>query len=80
LTLLRIVQQEKMTVGQTYNVDVVARLAEPVTRPRLQEALTTSSNKEAKESLRKILNNRLSMLNNLNHINLYFLFLLYYIF
>ncbi|CAI2185243.1 12483_t:CDS:10 [Funneliformis geosporum] len=60
LTLIRIVQHEQMIVGQKYNVNTVARVAEPVTRSRLQEALTTSSNKEAKEPLRKILNNRLS--------------------
>ncbi|CAI2185456.1 16484_t:CDS:10 [Funneliformis geosporum] len=60
LTLIRIVQHEQMIVGQKYNVNTVARVAEPVTRSRLQEALTTSSNKEAKEPLRKILNNRLN--------------------
>ncbi|CAG8668798.1 2831_t:CDS:10 [Funneliformis caledonium] len=60
LTLIRIVQQEQMIVGQKYNVNTVARVAEPVTRSRLKEALTTSSNKEAKEPLRKILNTRLN--------------------
>jgi hypothetical protein len=68
LTLLRVVQpkeNEKMAVGQTYDVSSVARVTEPVTRLRLQEALTTSSSKESKESLRKVLNIKLSMLNSL---------------
>ncbi|RIA97467.1 hypothetical protein C1645_686756 [Glomus cerebriforme] len=63
LTLLRVVQpkeNEKMAVGQTYDVSAVARVTEPVTRSRLQKALVTTSNKEAKESLRKVLNIKLS--------------------
>lgn len=68
MTLLRVVQpkeNEKMAVGQTYDVSSVARVTEPVTRSRLQKALTTSSSKESKELLRKVLNNKLSRLNNL---------------
>ncbi|RGB38792.1 fibronectin-binding protein A N-terminus-domain-containing protein [Rhizophagus diaphanus] len=63
LALLRVVQpkeNEKMAVGQTYDVSSVARVTEPVTRSRLQKALTTSSSKESKESLKKVLNNKLS--------------------
>ncbi|GBB97847.1 hypothetical protein RclHR1_03090005 [Rhizophagus clarus] len=63
LTLLRVVQpkeNEKIAVGQTYDVSSVARVTEPVTRSRLQKALTTSSSKESKESLRKILNTKLN--------------------
>jgi hypothetical protein len=69
--LLRVVQpkeNEKMAVGQTYDVNAVARITEPVTRLRLQKALTTSSGKEAKEPLRKVLNNQLSMLIMLNNL------------
>lgn len=68
MTLLRVVQpkeNEKMAVGQTYDVSTVARVTDPATRSRLQKALTTSSNKEAKESLRKVLNVKLSMLSNI---------------
>ncbi|CAB4489274.1 unnamed protein product [Rhizophagus irregularis] len=63
LALLRVVQpkeNEKMAVGQTYDISSVARVTEPVTRSRLQKALTTSSSKESKESLKKVLNNKLS--------------------
>ncbi|CAG8640381.1 16256_t:CDS:2, partial [Funneliformis caledonium] len=58
LTLIRIIQQEQMVVGQRYNVNTITRVAEPITR--LKKALTTSSNKEAKEPLRKILSTRLN--------------------
>jgi len=80
LTLLRVVQpkeNEKMAVGQTYDVNAVARVTEPVTRSRLQKALITSSNKEAKESLRKVLNTKLSMLNN-SYIGVHSSCMLYY--
>jgi len=60
LSLLRIVQpkeNEKIAVGQMYNINAVSRVGEPVTNSRLQDALTTQT---SKESLKKVLNAKLS--------------------
>ncbi|CAG8705861.1 6103_t:CDS:2, partial [Scutellospora calospora] len=60
LSLLRIVQpkeNEKIAVGQIYNINSVSRVGEPVTRFRLREALTTQT---SKDSLKKVLNAKLS--------------------
>lgn len=61
MALLRVVQpkeNEKIAVGQIYDVNAFNRPSEPVTRTRLQKALTS---KDAKDTLKKALNESLSM-------------------
>ncbi|RHZ69460.1 hypothetical protein Glove_283g31 [Diversispora epigaea] len=60
LTLLRVVQpkeNEKIAVGQIYDLNIFDRPIESVTRDRLQKVLTT---KDAKSTLKKVLNDSLN--------------------
>ncbi|CAG8694233.1 12579_t:CDS:10, partial [Cetraspora pellucida] len=60
LSLLRVVQpkeNEKISVGQIYNINAVSRVGDPVTRFRLRDELT---NQTSKDSLKKVLNAKLS--------------------
>nr|CAG8603364.1 1629_t:CDS:10 [Entrophospora candida] len=63
LALLRIVQpkeNERMVVGQIYNVNATARMQDPVSIKRLQEIFDTTESKETKEQLKKFLNAKLN--------------------
>ncbi|CAG8621775.1 5842_t:CDS:10, partial [Ambispora leptoticha] len=60
LSLLRVVQSkenEKIAVGQIYNVNAVSRVGDPVTRFRLRDVLIDQT---SKDSLKKVLNAKLS--------------------
>ncbi|CAG8729924.1 15441_t:CDS:10, partial [Racocetra persica] len=60
LSLLRVVQpkeNEKIAVGQIYNVNAVSRVGDPVTRFHLRDVLIDQT---SKDSLKKVLNAKLS--------------------